>query len=87
MGLSPHFATETRMTLSQVAEWGEIGRSVAYLQVRNTDSGNTEILFSQFVYLNDYLEKIDTNQNYEATVKLSMEEKWLKFSTDSYKVH
>ncbi|GBO20719.1 hypothetical protein AVEN_33452-1 [Araneus ventricosus] len=35
MGLSTHFATESRMTLSQVPEWEEIGRTPAYLQEEN----------------------------------------------------
>ncbi|GBM28729.1 hypothetical protein AVEN_54509-1 [Araneus ventricosus] len=67
------------MTLNQVPESEETERTIAYLQVRNIDIGNTEILFKQFVHLKDYLEKNNANQNSEATMKLSMEEKWLEF--------
>ncbi|GBL80509.1 hypothetical protein AVEN_225213-1 [Araneus ventricosus] len=47
------------------------------------DIGNTEILFNQFVYLNGYLEKNNTNQNRKATKKLSIEEKWLTCFADT----
>ncbi|GBN65869.1 hypothetical protein AVEN_66345-1 [Araneus ventricosus] len=33
------------------------------------------------VYLKDYLEKNNTNQNFDATMKLSMEEKWLQIQS------
>ena len=75
------------MTLKQVPEWEEMERTIAYLQERNLDIGNTETLFNQFVYLKDYLEKNNTNQNCETTMKLSMEEKWLKFFADTKYIH
>ncbi|GBM16909.1 hypothetical protein AVEN_267305-1 [Araneus ventricosus] len=71
------------MTLNQISEWEEIERPIAYLQERSIDIGNTEILFNQFIYLKDYLKKNNANRNCEATMKLSTEEKWLKFFIDT----
>ncbi|GBN64181.1 hypothetical protein AVEN_68667-1 [Araneus ventricosus] len=59
-------------------EWEEMEHTIEYLSITNIDIGNTEIPFNQFVYLKDSLEKNNTNQKCDATMKLSMEEKWLK---------
>ncbi|GBM77521.1 hypothetical protein AVEN_55647-1 [Araneus ventricosus] len=76
-GLSPHFTTQSRITICPVFK--SRNRSTnAYLQVRNIDIDNTETLFNQFLYLKEYLEKNDTHQNCGATMNLSMEDKWLK---------
>ncbi|GBL93434.1 hypothetical protein AVEN_188749-1 [Araneus ventricosus] len=61
----------------------EIEHTIVYLDLRNIGIGNIEILVNQFVYLKDYLEKNNINQNCEATMKLSVEEKWLKFFADT----
>ncbi|GBN54531.1 hypothetical protein AVEN_50678-1 [Araneus ventricosus] len=41
------------------------------------------ILLNQFVYRKNYLEKNNTYQICEATMKWNMEEKWLKFLADA----
>ena len=50
--------------------------------MRNIDIVKTEILFNQLVYLKDYLEKNNTNQNCESSM-FRIEEKWLKFFADT----
>ncbi|GBN76853.1 hypothetical protein AVEN_170845-1 [Araneus ventricosus] len=80
-GLSPYFTTQSSITIcTAFAPMSGMARNrntIAYLQVRNIDIGNIEILFNQFVYLKD-IEKNNINRNSEATIKLSMEDKWLK---------
>ncbi|GBN93602.1 hypothetical protein AVEN_72272-1 [Araneus ventricosus] len=54
--------------------------TIAHLQVRNIDIG---IYSTSVLILGDYLEKNNTNQKCEATMKLSTEKKWLKYLADT----
>ncbi|GBM76201.1 hypothetical protein AVEN_55039-1 [Araneus ventricosus] len=81
-GLPPDFTPQSRI-LPKASEWEELERTIAFLLVRNIGSGKSENPFNQFVYLKDYLEKDNAKQNCEATMKLRMEEKWLKSFADT----
>ncbi|GBM68905.1 hypothetical protein AVEN_234723-1 [Araneus ventricosus] len=81
---SSHEQSLSSFSLRKVLAAPSTGRRAIVSQVRNIDVGNTEILFNQFgAYLKNYLAKNNTKQNCETTMKLTMEEKWLKFFVDA----